>query len=188
MAVRMDILARRVNSKIGMIAFVAACLALAGLVLLTAVDVVLRYIFKAPLGFSGDVGAFVLVSVVFLGLSATLEKDRHIRVELFWGRFSPTTQARLELAMSILAMAAYALITLQAWKMGMKAIRIGTVTWGYPPVPVYPPMILASVGAGLLCLHLLLRIVDGFRRLFGLPSFMSSPNEQPKDTATPIKQ
>ena len=50
-------------------------------------DVVLRYIFKSPLIWSHEVSGLLLLNVFFLSIIYCWDKNRHVRMEIFYNRF-----------------------------------------------------------------------------------------------------
>lgn len=70
-----------------------AMVALAGLVLITAVDVIGRVLFDAPLGFAYELIGILLGLSVYSGLISVNYADQHIRIDLLetvwskWPRF-----------------------------------------------------------------------------------------------------
>lgn len=58
----------------------AAGLCLAGTVLLTFVQVILRYVFNAPLTWSEEAGRYLFVWSVFLGTAVAYGRNEHLRV------------------------------------------------------------------------------------------------------------
>ena len=67
------------------LSFVAA-LALAAIMLVVVADVMLRYLFAAPLFWSYDlISMYLMVTVFFFALSDTLHKHGHVAIDLFQG-------------------------------------------------------------------------------------------------------
>ena len=59
-------------------------------------DVILRYFFNAPTSWTLDLTSFLLVYVVFLSLSPTLESGKHVSVDLLEEIVSPKVQRILK--------------------------------------------------------------------------------------------
>ena len=76
---------------------VAAAMLLVPLVLATCYEVVSRYSFGAPTIWAYEVGYILTGSHFLLGLAYTLRANEHIRIDVFSGKFSPQTRARLDL-------------------------------------------------------------------------------------------
>lgn len=65
-----------------------AMAALAGLVLVTAVDVLGRVLFNAPLGFAYELIGILLGLAVYSGLIGVNQDNQHIRIDLFESAFA----------------------------------------------------------------------------------------------------
>src|SRR3546814_11955507 len=64
-----------------------AAIALFAMMFITVVDVVLRYVWNSPLGWSQEViTLYLLAAAFFMALSATLEDNAHIRID-FIGQY-----------------------------------------------------------------------------------------------------
>ncbi len=144
---------------LGLILFVTAEFAIAAMAFLIAADVVMRYAFHRPWGWVFDLGGFVMASVLFLGLAHVLRQDRHIRVEVFTRKLSERKIACLELVTSILASAALIVVIWNGWEWALRALRMGLVSSGYPPLPLFPAMVIVPIGGAACVLQLLIRIV-----------------------------
>lgn len=106
---------------------VLGAVCLAGMCLLTCVDVVGRF-FKHPVFGAVELVGFMGVLVVALAMPFTHETNGHIGVELLVRRMSKKNQARLDICTGLLSLALFAVA---AWRMlvygiGMK--RSGEVS------------------------------------------------------------
>jgi TRAP-type mannitol/chloroaromatic compound transport system permease small subunit len=101
-----------------------AWLALA-IVLLMATNVVLRYLFSYGSVWSQELEWHLLAPLVLIGMSYALGKGDHVRVDIFYARYSPRTQAAVDLLSALLALA-FALLVIryalpyvqQSWAVG----------------------------------------------------------------------
>jgi len=59
---------------------------LAGVV---CIDVILRYVFNAPLPWGSELSGLLLLLVVSLSLTYTWIEGRHVKLEIFYSRFPP---------------------------------------------------------------------------------------------------
>lgn len=73
--------------------------ALPALVVLVTVDIVLRYVFNAPLQWARDVSGLLLLSATFCTLPHSWDRAYHIRMEVFYAR-APLARRR---ALDVLA-------------------------------------------------------------------------------------
>ena len=91
------LVAIRVIERVVAFVGVAAAMLLVPLVLATCYEVVARYSFGAPTIWAYEVGYILTGSHFLLGLAYTLRANEHIRIDVFSGKFSPQTRARLDL-------------------------------------------------------------------------------------------
>ncbi|MDC9715145.1 MAG: TRAP transporter small permease subunit [Gammaproteobacteria bacterium] len=77
-----------------------------GLLLLTIfnvfIDVVLRYVFNASSIALQEMEWHLFSAMFLLAISYTLQKDAHVRVDIFYANFSPKTQALVNITGFIL--------------------------------------------------------------------------------------
>ncbi len=67
------------------------------LMLVVVYEVVARYLFNAPTEWSMEINQFLLGVISLLGGGYCLLKDEHVRVDLFYPKYSPRTLAIVEL-------------------------------------------------------------------------------------------
>jgi len=68
-----------------------------GLVLLIGVDVLMRYLFKSSQVWVGELEWHLFSLIFILGAGYAFKHDRHVRVDLFYDRFSSKTKAWINL-------------------------------------------------------------------------------------------
>ncbi|MDX9785926.1 MAG: TRAP transporter small permease [Desulfobacterales bacterium] len=95
--------------------------ALTGMMAITCVDVVGRYL-KHPIFGSVEITGFLASLTVILSLAYTHQMNGHIGVELFIRRFSKMTQDLIEIATNIIGIVLCSVIT---WQMYIYAQIIG---------------------------------------------------------------
>ena len=83
------------------------------LALMTTSDVLMRWLFKAPLQGVNDVSSVVMAVVISACIPANLAMKQNIRVEVFGAIASPRMKALLEVFSSALT---FALIAMIAWQ------------------------------------------------------------------------
>lgn len=60
-----------------------ALLALIGVILLTGINVTMRYIFNAPIPWSMEIVLGLFIWFIFIGISSSMKRDSHISVDFF---------------------------------------------------------------------------------------------------------
>jgi len=105
---RYILLVEKINSRIGN----AVSLLTGILVLLVTVDVFLRYFLQLSFAALQEL-EWHLFSIIFLfGAAYTLQKDEHVRVDLFYTKLSPRNKAVVNLAGSILFFIPFCLLVI----------------------------------------------------------------------------
>jgi TRAP-type C4-dicarboxylate transport system permease small subunit len=168
----------RVNSALTLLetaAGIIAALAIFAIMAIVTVDVVLRYLFNAPLVWSYDlIGIFLVPLMFFFAVSLTFSSNHHIAVDIVYLRMSPATRRVARLAIAVLALAVFAPI---AWLAAVGTLAkfqadeaiSGTILW-----PTWIPSAFMFVGCLLLCLRflgdaiaLLIALATGASRVAG---------------------
>ncbi len=93
-----------VERGVDLVGRAAAWLTLA-VVLLMATDVLLRYAFSIGSVWSQELEWHLLSPIVLFGMTYALQKGDHVRVDVFYARFSPRLQAAIDIVAALLAMA-----------------------------------------------------------------------------------
>ena len=103
----------------------SATIVLILMVLVTA-DVTGRYLFSKPVPMTYEVGAFMLVFVVFLGMAYTQRMGAHIRVEFVTLRLPAKAPVIMDLVAFSLGILLYGAIFYQGFKWAYEGFQIFT--------------------------------------------------------------
>ena len=106
-------LKRAVNPVVQIINYMAAGV-LALMMFITAVDVLLRYIFSRPISGTWELTSYMMAVVVSFGLSYCALVKGLISVEVLTSRFSPRTQSVLNCITYFLSFCFFSLVTWQS--------------------------------------------------------------------------
>ena len=131
------------------------------LMALVVADITGRYLFNSPVPMTYEVGSFMLVFIVFLGLAYSQLQGAHIRVEFFTLRLPPKPRALLDLLAYTLGVAIYGAIFYQGFKWAYDSFVIGEYVAGLVNIPKWPSQFAVVFGALLLALQF---IADWLRR------------------------
>jgi TRAP-type mannitol/chloroaromatic compound transport system permease small subunit len=101
-------LIRGIERFIAVIGRATAWLALA-IVLLMATNVVLRYLFSYGSVWSQELEWHLLVPLIMFSVAFALQQGEHVRVDVLYARFSPRTQALVNIVAAVLCLAISAL-------------------------------------------------------------------------------
>jgi TRAP-type C4-dicarboxylate transport system permease small subunit len=84
------------------------------LVLLVTLDVVLRYVFNAPLQWARDVNGVLLIISIFCAMPHAWDRAYHIRMEVFYTRFSVTRRRWADVLSSFSGIVFFGFMAVQA--------------------------------------------------------------------------
>ncbi len=82
------------------------------LVIVIVVDVFLRYVFRITSAASFELEWHLFGTLFFLGASYTLQQDKHVRVDVFYQRFSEKGKAWVNLVGTLLLLIPFCLVIL----------------------------------------------------------------------------
>lgn len=139
---------------------VLASLMLLTIMLLVVLDVGLRYFLHAPLGWSYDlISLYLMAGLFFFSISSTLEHEEHVRVDVLLKHFPPAMRHLAELVTYATAGVVFALIVYVTLGKAVHSFQAGEVAPGAIPWPAWLSTGLVPVGAGLLLLRMVFRLV-----------------------------
>ncbi|MDP2917208.1 MAG: TRAP transporter small permease subunit, partial [Dehalococcoidia bacterium] len=137
---------------------------LAAMMLLTAVDVIGRYVFNRPLTGSLELTEFMMVILVAFGLAYTGLQKGHIDVDIVITRLPPKTQAVINAITNTLSLGLFALITWRSVLYG-ESLRVGKFVSSSLFIPIYPFAYLVALGSLLLCLVFLINLLEHLAKI-----------------------
>ncbi len=141
----------------------AACVLI--LMVLVVADIFGRYLFNSPVPMAYEVGSFLMVFVVFLGLAYTQKMGAHIRVEILTLRLSPRARDVLDILASVLGLILYATITYQSVIWAWASWQVGDYVAGLINIPRWPSQFAVPLGSALLCLQFLADVIQRMAEL-----------------------
>jgi TRAP-type transport system small permease protein len=137
-----------------------ACLA--GMMLITCTDVVLRA-FGHPIFGSIDVVKFLAVLVLACAMPITHREGGHIGVDLLVQKFSPRTQSVVDSITSLVALVLFAVVSWEMWLYARELAIKGEVSMTIE-IPVYPFIYCVSICFGIFCLTILVDLINHVRK------------------------
>lgn len=123
------------------------------MMLLVTVDVVGRYLFRRSTLIADEVGAYLLVLVVFFAAAETLKAGRHVKVDILTKRLPVKLQVWLDLILLIIGLGAVGAIFWRSILL-VRNSYVQNVLW--PSVletPLYLPQLLLPIGLSALLLQ-----------------------------------
>jgi len=158
-----------VIARLSRLAALLSGVAVLVIVALISADVLLRYFLNAPLLFVDEVASFLLVLVVFGGLSHTFLAGAHVRVDLVTTSLPPALRAWLRVAGLALGISFVLLVSWTTLQSALTAYRYGRVS----TVMLYPlwvPMLLIPAGLLMMSAAMLGALRRQFRAALGPPA------------------
>lgn len=129
---------------------IIGAIALIGITVATAYDVVARYLFHAPTIWATEVSLYLLQLTVFLPMGLLVQKNGHLCSTLIVDRLSPRKH-RIAYTMSMVTVAGYAaLLTWLGWNATASAWSMEQLSPTLLEVPLWIPNSLMPVGFFLL--------------------------------------
>jgi C4-dicarboxylate transporter DctQ subunit len=147
------------------------------LMVLVIADVFGRYLFNSPVPMTYEVGSFLMVFVVFLGLAYTQRMGAHIRVEVFTLRLSSRVRAILDIVASVLGLLLYITIAYQSFIWAWASWQVGDYVSGLINIPRWPSQFVVPLGAVLLCLQFLADVMQRVAELRS-PGTLDNPHRE----------
>ena len=153
-------------------AILSATLVLVLMFLVTA-DIIGRYVINKPVPMTYEVGSFLMVFIVFLGVSYTQRMKAHIRVEFLTLRLPPRLRTCLDLLALTLGLLLYGAIFYQGMQWSYTSFQVGDYVAGLVNLPRWPSQFAVPLGALLLSLQFASDLVH---RYFELLVMLKNPN------------
>lgn len=108
---------RRADAVLG----IAASAILLGMMCLTFVDVVARYVFNRPVRGAFEVTELLLLVLIFAGLPLVSHADEHVTMDFIDRWLAPRARLRFDVVVHLIVAA---LMFFMAWQLSIKAGRI----------------------------------------------------------------
>jgi TRAP-type C4-dicarboxylate transport system permease small subunit len=135
------------------------------IMVLTSVDVVLRYFFNSPLIWVLEWTEYLMVVIVYFGLAYTYTVGGHIGIDILLPYFPQTIRHILNLFNHVLMFALVVLMTWQGWVLFEDSWRLGRRHMGAGHTPEFPADLALFIGCAVFSLLLLTRIISIIRDL-----------------------
>ncbi len=134
------------------------------IMVLTVLDVLLRFVFNLPIQGSVELCEYFIVMGGFLGVAWCAVKGGHVKVGMVIDRLSPRAQCIADIVNFSLAIM---VIPLVSWRLFVQAgnVRLEEITSANLEIPAFPFYYLASIGFGLLSLVVLMQLIKSIINL-----------------------
>ena len=155
------------------------------LMVMVVADIFGRKVLNNPVPMSYEVGAFMLVFIVFMGLAYSQRQKAHIRVEILTLRMPPKGRAIMDLFAYTLGILIYGAIFYETFKWSYHSFEIGEYVAGLINIPKWPSQFAMVFGAILLSLQFLSDWIARFVELLAILR-ESSPSAEAQPVREPI--
>lgn len=129
------------------------------MMLLTTIDVFLRYVFNKPILGGLELTQFMLVIVVFCSLPYTQFKKGHVSVDFVINLFPKSIQSFCHLMNLLIGFALLLLIAVMSCFRGFDAMKNHEIS-GILSIPVYPFIFVVALGAFAMGIEVLRDLVN----------------------------
>jgi TRAP-type C4-dicarboxylate transport system permease small subunit len=158
--------AEKIVSRIVTAAGMTSTALLIVMMMLTVVDVFLRYVFDNPIKGSMELTEYIMVCVGTLGLAWCALQGGHIKVDLIVGRFSQRIQRYIDSFNYFLLLGVSGLITWQTFERAATVRRL-SVDSAMLEIPQYPFVLVVSFS------YLLLFVTSIVLLIYAISSLIS---------------
>lgn len=140
------------------------------LMLLTAGDVVMRYVFNNPIAGAYEITGILLLAVICISFAYVQGMRGHIALDFLPNRLRPRPRLVLDIFALAVGLLLFAAMTYRGWLSAWDSWTLREFSAGLVEFPVYPARFLLAIAAGVMCLRLILDITRQFARLMGSAS------------------
>jgi TRAP-type C4-dicarboxylate transport system permease small subunit len=131
---------------------------------ITSAEVIARFFFDVSFEIADELGGYLLVASVFLGLGPALAGGAMLRVEMVEQRLPAAVRRVLDLLYHLGALVVSAIALYWIWRQVESSFRRETVSASWLEVPIWLPQAAMPLGLALLILTLLVGLVRLLRR------------------------
>ena len=146
---------------------------------LVSIDVAMRYLFNAPLGWAYDlISLYLVAAIFFLALSDAYAHGAHVSVDILLTRASPRWRRWSEMLTALVGIVLFSLI---GWAgFGRSLVNLanddrmsGLIAW-----PMFPAAALVPLGSAVLVLRLIQRLLGHLASLVSGRDIIPAPIPQ----------
>ena len=137
------------------------------LVMMVAVvrEVVGRYLFNNPSDWSLELSCYLVVAMGYLASAFTEFKDRHIRIDFIYEHLKGRTKAILDIFIAVVGLIWSSVLVWQGSLIALHSLVTNARSETIMRWPLFPAHAMVPLGAFILCLVLLGKIVKGVSSL-----------------------
>ena len=132
------------------------------LALVVGYEVMARYIFRSPTVWVHEMSGMLFGTFIIIGGAYTFSKGGHVSMDILYAGFTPRIRALLDILTFSLSLAFVGVLLWKGGQAAWKSIRIlehDSTQWG---PPFYPFRLMLPLGAFLILLQMLAKLVRDF--------------------------
>jgi TRAP-type C4-dicarboxylate transport system permease small subunit len=156
--------AKKLIQRLSVYTGVAGMFTLLVMMLFTTCDVIGRSFFRTPIIGSYELTRYMLVIVVLLAIPYTQQVEGNVRITLFISRLTPKVQVIIDIVITLFGLVFFLIIVWGGCLETVSSFRGGGVS-DMLRIPEWPFRLLISVGAFLLSLELLIKMITSIGEL-----------------------
>lgn len=130
-------------------------------------EVVARYAFNSPTSWATEATTMLFGAYTILSGGYLLLHRGHVNVDIFYQRFSPRTKATVDVVTSVFFFAFTIVVLVEGQDMAREAIARWEHSHSAWNPPVWPLRLCVPIGASLLILQGVVKLIDDLAILFG---------------------
>lgn len=129
------------------------------MMVITSIDVCLRYVFHGALIWSVEVSEYMLVALSVLGIAYIQAQGKHIKVDFIFDHLQPRAQVVTAIFTTIIALLLFVLFTISGWRIAWDAWTLDVKSASIFKIPQFPVRVTVPIGSFVMCLYLLTELV-----------------------------
>ncbi len=136
---------------------------LLGIIALTQIEVVTRYVLRQPLILCDEFGGYSLLAITFLGLAYCAKEKGHIRITFLVERISAKTSGRIRVLTLTLSLIYIGIASKVSWDFLILSSKRGMRSNSWLMTPLQWPQMVIPIGCTLFFLVLLVQLMRTIR-------------------------
>jgi TRAP-type mannitol/chloroaromatic compound transport system permease small subunit len=130
-------------------------------------EIAMRYVFNMSQSWTFEMSTFLFGTTFVLAGAYALKYDAHVRIDIFYMRLSTRNKALVETITSIFLFAFIGVLIWKGWEFGWRALVLNEHTDSAWAPPRWPIKMVIPVGAFLLLLQGIVRLIRNIFILIG---------------------
>ncbi|MBI4187515.1 MAG: TRAP transporter small permease [Chloroflexi bacterium] len=135
------------------------------MMLLVLTEVTARYVFNSPLRVADEIGAYMLIAIVFLGLGYTWKEKAHIRIEFVLNLVPRRVRTWMEYIVLIIITAVVLVFIYASYSLILTSLATGIRGYGWMRIPLVYPRLALVAGTVLLFVAMVIDLVRTTRSM-----------------------